>query len=111
MIDKTPDQSSQPGQSGRSNQSRPNIPFPLEQAGLPSWLFPAGFWAAVAALTLAVLMPRLAFLAVAWVMLVPVLAALWVAVAAWKRDRRLSMAALIALTGLGVVFLVKSWLA
>ena len=108
MNDRTPEQANQPGQSG---QPRPNIPFSSEQAGLPAWLFPAGFWAAVAALTLAVLVPRLAFLAVAWVMLVPVLAAFWVAVTAWNRDRRLSVAALVALAGLGVVFLVKSWLA
>ena len=41
----------------------------------------------------------------------PVLAALWVMVAAWKRDRRLSVAALIALAGLVVVFFVKGLLA
>jgi hypothetical protein len=94
-----------------TDKARANIPFSSEQAGLPSWLFPAGFWVAVAALALAVLFPRLALLAVAWVMLVPVLAALWVMVAAWKRDRRLSVAALIALAGLVVVFFVKGLLA
>ncbi|WP_424951199.1 hypothetical protein [Deinococcus sp.] len=92
-----------------------NIPFTpqasKEQAGLPAWLFPAGFWIAVAALGLAVFVPRFAFWAVAWVMLVPVLAALWVAVSAWSRDRRLSVAALVALAGLAVVFLVKGLLA
>ena len=82
-----------------------------EHAGLPAWLFPAGFWVAVVALALAVLFPRLAFWAVAWVMLVPVLAALWVMVAAWKLDRRLSGAALVALVGLAVVFFVKGLLA
>ena len=108
MNDETPDQPSWPEQP---SQPRPNIPFSSERAGLPSWLFPAGFWAAVALLALAVLVPRFAFLAVAWVMLVPVLAALWVGFAAWKRDRRLSLAALIALTGLGVVFFVRGLLA
>ncbi len=49
--------------------------------------------------------------AVGWVMLVPVLAAVWVAVAAWRRDRRLSVAALVALLGLAVVFFVKNLLA
>ncbi len=90
-----------------------NIPFTpqsSEQAGLPAWLFPAGFWVAVVALALAVLFPRLALWAVGWVMLVPVLAALWVMVAAWKPDRRLSGAALVALIGLAVVFLARSWI-
>ena len=92
-----------------------NIPFTSETvasetAGLPSWLFPAGFWVAVAALALAVLFPKLALWAVAWVMLVPVLAAVWVAVAAWTRDRRLSVAALVALAGLAVVFMAKNWI-
>lgn len=81
-----------------------------EQAGLPAWLFPAGFWVAVAVLAAAVLFPRLAVWAVGWVMLVPVLAAVWVAAAAWTRDRRLSVAALVALAGLVVVFFVKGLL-
>jgi|GEM_PF-2494753 len=91
-----------------------NIPFTpgtSETAGLPSWLFPAGFWVAVVALALALLVPRLALWAVGWVMLVPVLAALWVALAALKTDRRLSVAALVALAGLAVVFFVKGLLA
>ena len=92
-----------------------NIPFTPaqngEQAGLPSWLFPAGFWVAVAALALTLLLPRFALWAVGWVMLVPVLAALWVAVTALKRDRRLSVAALVALVGLVIVFFAKGLLA
>jgi hypothetical protein len=87
-----------------------NIPFTSETAGLPSWLFPTGFWVAVAALGAAVLVPRLALWAVGWVMLVPVLAALWVVVAALKTDRRLSAAALVALVGLAVVFVAKNWI-
>jgi hypothetical protein len=100
---------STPGNSA-PDQARPNLPFTSETAGLPSWLFPAGFWVAVVALALAVLFPGLALLAVAWVMLVPVLAALWVAASAWKLDRRLSVAALVALIGLAVVFLAKNWI-
>ncbi|WP_407538179.1 hypothetical protein Q0M94_08740 [Deinococcus radiomollis] len=91
-----------------------NIPFTQgasETAGLPSWLFPAGFWVAVVALALTLLLPKLALWAVGWVMLVPVLAALWVAVSALKRDRRLSVAALVALVGLVIVFFVKGLLA
>ena len=87
------------------------IPPASETAGLPSWLFPAGFWVAVALLALALLLPGLSGWAVAWVMLVPVLAALWVAASAWKADRRLSLAALTALLGLAVVYVVKGLLA
>ncbi|ABF44918.1 hypothetical protein Dgeo_0616 [Deinococcus geothermalis DSM 11300] len=79
-----------------------------ELAGLPAWLYPLGFWVAVALLALGALFPNLAAGAVAWVGLVPVLAAVWVAVAAWNRDRRLSVAALSALGGLAVVYMVKS---
>ena len=81
-----------------------------ELAGLPDWLYPLGFWVAVGLLAVGVLFPRLAALAVGWVGLVPVLAAGWVAVAGWKRDRRLSLAALTALAGLVVVFVVKEFL-
>ena len=91
----------------------PNIPFtpaPSETAGLPGWLFPLGFWLAAGLLLLALFLPGLAGWAVGWVMLVPVLAALWVVVSAWQRDRRLSLAAVTAVVGLGVVFLVKGLL-
>ncbi|WP_034384871.1 hypothetical protein [Deinococcus sp. YIM 77859] len=81
-----------------------------ELAGLPAWLYPLGFWVAVVLLALGVLFPKLAAGGVAWVGLVPVLAAVWVAVGAWKRDRRLSLAALAALGGLAVVYGVKSLL-
>ena len=88
-----------------------SIPFTSETAGLPAWLFPAGFWVAVALLALALLLPDVSGWAVAWVMLVPVLAALWAAASAWKADRRLSLAALTALLGLAVVYVVKGLLA
>lgn len=80
-----------------------------ETAGLPAWLYPAGFWVAVALLAVGVLFPGLAVWGVAWVGLVPVLAALWVAVTGWRTDKRLSLAALLALAGLGAVVLVRGW--
>ena len=42
-------------------------------------------------------------------MLVPVLAALFVALSNWQKDRRLSVAALIALGGVGLVLLARGW--
>ena len=93
-----------------TDKPKANIPFTSEQAGLPPWLFPAGFWVAVAVLAVAVLFPALSVWAVGWMLLVPVLAAVWVAAAAWKRDRRLSVAALVALVGLAVVYFVKGLL-
>lgn len=80
---------------------------PHEGAGLPAWLYPAGFWVAVAGLAFSAALPRYAYLGVWWVMLVPVLAALYVALTGWTRDRRVSLAAWVALAGLAVVFAVK----
>ena len=54
--------------------------------------------------------PDYAFVGVACVALVPVLAAVWVAFGAWKLDRRLSLAALAALAGLGLVVVVKGFI-
>ncbi|PTA68113.1 hypothetical protein [Deinococcus arcticus] len=81
-----------------------------ELAGLPAWLYPAGFWVGVVLLAVGVLAPDLAWVGVVWVAGVPVLAALWVALAGWRQDRRLSVAALLALAGLGLVFVVRGWL-
>jgi hypothetical protein len=81
-----------------------------ELAGLPDWLYPAGFWVAVAVLAVGLFFPRVVVWGVAWVGAVPVLAALWVAVAAWRTDRRLSAAALVALAGLALVFVVKQFI-
>lgn len=80
-----------------------------EQAGLPAWLYPVGFWAAVVLLALGLFFPDLAVWGVAWVGLVPVLAAVWVVCANLKKDRRLSVAAALALAGLGLVVLVRGW--
>lgn len=83
---------------------------PAEQAGLPDWLYPLGFWVAVGLLTVGVLFPKLAFIGVTWVASVPVLAAIWVALSAWNRDPKLRYAALAALAGLIVVFIVKQFI-
>ena len=80
-----------------------------ELAGLPSWLYPAGFWVAVALLAVGVFFPDLAVWGVAWVGLVPVLAAVWVLVTGWQKDRRLGMAAGLALAGLALVVIVRRW--
>lgn len=78
---------------------------------LPAWLYPAFFWAALPVLGASLLFPSLTFLGVWYMMTVPALAALTVAVTQWRSDRRVSLAALIALLGLGVVILVKGWIA
>ncbi|MEF2279689.1 hypothetical protein V3W47_15445 [Deinococcus sp. YIM 134068] len=88
----------------------PSSPPDTELAGLPHWLYPAGFWVGVVLLALGVVLPRYAYVGVACVALVPVLAAVWVAVGAWRGDRRLSLAALAALGGLVVVYVVKGFL-
>ena len=74
-----------------------------EGAGLPGWLFNGGYFVALAALAVGLVWPRLDRYAVYWMMLVPVLGALYVAAANWKLDRRLSFAALLALAGLALV--------
>ncbi|UBV41779.1 hypothetical protein LAJ19_08950 [Deinococcus taeanensis] len=87
-------------------QGRPDT----ELAGLPAWLYPLGFWVAVALLAVGVLWPDLSWVGVSWVGAVPVLAALWVAVAGWRADRRLSVAAGLALAGLALVVVVKQFI-
>ncbi len=78
-------------------------PPTTEHAKLPAWLFPLGFGVGLALLTLGVIWPSLARWAVYWLMLIPVLAALLVAVSNWRTDRRLSVAAVLALLGLVLV--------
>lgn len=81
-----------------------------EQAGLPSWLFPTGFGIGLAALIVGVIWPPFAHWAVYWLMLVPVLAALAVVIGNWRRDRRLGVAALLALLGVGLVLVGRELL-
>ncbi|MVN86484.1 hypothetical protein GO986_06865 [Deinococcus sp. HMF7620] len=81
-----------------------------ELAGLPAWLYPLGFWVGVVLLALGLLVPSAVWVGVVWVAAVPVLAALWVALSGWRTDRRLSVAALLALAGLGLVVMVRQLL-
>lgn len=85
-------------------------PSDAQLAGLPSWLYPAGFWVSVVLLAVGVLFPDWAFIGVICVGLIPVVATVWVAIGAWNRDRRLSYAALAALGGLVLVFVVKQFI-
>ena len=97
---------SRPPEPGAAPPQAPTSPG-TELAGLPAWLYPAGFWVTGALLLLGFLVPRLAVAGVVSVGLIPVLAALWVAVGAWRVDRRLSIAALLALLGLALVVVVR----
>ncbi|AZI43448.1 hypothetical protein EHF33_12420 [Deinococcus psychrotolerans] len=81
-----------------------------ETAGLPIWLFPLGFGVGLALLIVGVIWPAFARWAVYWLMLVPVIAALFVAVSNWRTDRRLSIAALLALLGVGLVLVARKWI-
>ena len=77
---------------------------------LPPWLYPAFFWLALPVLALSLLVPEAEGVGVWFMMTVPALAALVVVVTQWNTDRRVSMGALIALLGLGLVVLVKGWM-
>ena len=81
-----------------------------ESGVLPTWVYPLGFWVALPVLAVGVAFPNLASWAVWWMLLVPTVAAIIVAVMNWRRDRRVSVAALLALLGLAVVFVVKGLL-
>lgn len=77
---------------------------------LPPWLYPALFWLALPVLALSLFVPSLSSLGLWYMMTVPALAALSVGITQWQGDRRVSVAALIALIGLGLVVLVKGWI-
>lgn len=77
---------------------------------LPPWLYPALFWLALPVLALSLFVPSLSNLGLWYMMTVPALAALFVGITQWQGDRRVSVAALIALIGLGLVVLVKGWI-
>ena len=77
---------------------------------LPPWLYPTFFWLALPVLALSLFFPGLSSVGLWYMMTVPALAALTVAVTQWGDDRRVSVAALVALLGLGLVVLVKGWI-
>ncbi|MFC4638697.1 hypothetical protein [Deinococcus hohokamensis] len=78
---------------------------------LPAWLYPAAFWLSLPVLLLSLVMPGAERLGVWFMMAVPALAALVVVLTNWSRDRRVSVGALIALIGLGLVVAVRNLIA
>lgn len=90
--------------------TKPNPTHHDETRILPPWLYPALFWLALPVLALSLFVPGLSNLGLWYMMTVPALAALFVAVTQWREDRRVSIAAIIALVGLGLVVLVKGWI-
>nr|WP_246351665.1 hypothetical protein [Deinobacterium chartae] len=75
---------------------------------MPAWLYPTAYWIAVALLAAVLLLPQLALVGVGWMMAVPVLAGLTVAVLAWRRgDRLLATSALVALVSIALIFALR----
>lgn len=81
-----------------------------EHTPLPNWLYPLGFWLGLILLGTSIFIPQWSWLGVIWLGALPVIAALWVAIASWSYDRQLSFSALAALGGLGIVFFIKAWI-
>lgn len=81
-----------------------------ERTILPNWLYPLGFWLGLFTLAIGLFVPKLSSLGIVWLGILPIAAALWVAIASWKQDRHLSLSAMATLGGLAVVFIVKSLL-
>lgn len=81
---------------------------PQEHTVLPVKLYPVLFWLALPVLALSLLVPGWVNLGVWFMMGVPALAAVVVLITKWNEDRRVSLAALAALVGLGLVVVVKS---
>ncbi|UBV45324.1 hypothetical protein LAJ19_21275 (plasmid) [Deinococcus taeanensis] len=75
---------------------------------LPTWLYPAAFWLALPVLLLSLLLPGGERLGVWFMMAVPAVAAAVVVPLNWRRDRAVSVAALVALTGVVGVAVLKS---
>ncbi|WP_261663674.1 hypothetical protein [Deinococcus sp. Marseille-Q6407] len=71
---------------------------------LPPQLYAYGTVSAMLLMVAALIWPPLSPYAVAWMAAIPVVGALWVAVTAWRHDRPLSVAALLAVLGLAAVF-------
>lgn len=82
----------------------------LEHTVLPNWLYPLGFWLGLFLLAIGLFVPNLSWLGIIWLGVLPISAALWVAITSWKKDRHLSLSAIATLGGLALVFIVKSLL-
>ena len=76
---------------------------------LPKWLYPGAFAVVVALLALGLFVPPIQFIGVLALLLTPVVAALVVVVTHWRNDRPLALAALLALLGLALVFLLRQF--
>ena len=76
---------------------------------LPPWLYPGATWAVMALLALGLFVPTALNLGVLVLLLSPVAAALSVVWLHWTRDRRLAVAALLALAGLALVLLLRQF--
>lgn len=78
-----------------------------EKKVLPEWLYPGAFWVVVLLLAIGLFVPAVENLGVLALLLSPVLAAVIVVVTHWRADRRLAVAALLALAGLVLVFFLR----
>ncbi len=74
---------------------------------LPPWLYPGATWAVTLLLALGLFFPVALNLGILALLLSPVAAALSVVVLHWRGDRRLAVAALLALGGLALVLLLR----
>lgn len=74
---------------------------------LPAWLYPLCFWLALPTLLISVFVPGWDQVGVWFMMAVPTFATLVVCLTQWRRDRKVSVAALTALLGLAVVIGVR----
>lgn len=83
---------------------------PAPNSVLPPWLYPAAFWVVVALLALGLVWPAALNLGVLALLASPVVAALIVVFTHWRRDRRLAVAALLALTGLALIFVLRQFI-
>ena len=77
---------------------------------LPPRLYPVAFWIVVTLLGLGLLVPGAEQFGVLALLLTPVIAALTVVFVHWREDRQLAVAALLALVGLALVYVVRGYL-
>lgn len=77
---------------------------------LPPRLYPVAFWIVGTLLALGVFVPALESVGVLALLLTPVVAAVTVVFVHWRADRRLAVAALLALVGLALVYVVRGFL-
>ncbi|WP_245588545.1 hypothetical protein [Deinococcus pimensis] len=76
---------------------------------LPPRLYPGAFWVVVALLAVGVFVPVVLDVGVLALLLTPVVAAVVVVWTHWREDRALAVAALLALVGLALVFVLRQF--